>query len=199
MLDSLSRNRDIAAVTLLYAVGWTAVGIRNGASIALPYLVEIIFLGGVILAFDSKRPLDRNLLWAFSGWGFIHMPGGLTYVDGDVLYEYWVLPFLRYDHIVHILGFAVVGLAVANVNRRWLPVDAPRVAGAVVFFGAMGIGAANEVVEFIIGESFPSTNVGDATNLGLDLVANAIGGGWAAIVTTRRLRQPAQEGVDEKT
>ena len=199
MLDSLNRNRDIAAVTLLYAVGWTAVGIRNGASIALPYLVEIFFLGGIILAFDAQRRLDRNLLWAFSAWGFIHMPGGLTEVNGDVLYEYWVLPFLRYDHIVHIFGFAVVGLAVANVNRRWLPFDAPKVAGAVVFFGAIGIGAFNEVVEFIIGESFPSTHVGDAMNLGLDLVANAIGAGWAALVTVRRLRLPTAEVVDEKT
>ena len=199
MLDSLNRNRDIAAVTLLYAVGWTAVGIRNGASIALPYLVEIFFLGGIILAFDAQRQLDRNLLWAFSAWGFIHMPGGLTEVNGDVLYEYWVLPFLRYDHIVHIFGFAVVGLAVANVNRRWLPVDAPKVAAAVVFFGAIGIGAFNEVVEFIIGESFPSTHVGDAMNMGLDLVANAIGAGWAALFTVRRLRLPTAEAIDEKT
>lgn len=195
MWESLTRNRDIVGVTLAYAIAWTAFGVVAGREIAIPYLALIIFVTVILMAIDARRRLDRTLLWAFSAWGFIHMPGGLIEVDGNVLYERWLVPFLRYDHVVHLFGYAVIGLALVNATGRWLPVDAPGVAAAVVFLMAMGIGAANEVVEFVIARRFPSTHVGDEMNLGLDLVANAVGAGVAGLVTLGRLRQQSETRV----
>lgn len=189
MLESLRRNRDIVAFTLVYAVAWTTYGVIAGRSIAIPYLALILFVIVILVAIDAQRPIDRALLWGFSAWGLIHYPGGLIEVQGDVLYEYWVLPFLRYDHISHLVGYYVIGLAVANVTRRWLPADAPWVVFSLVFFMSQGIGALNEVVEFWIAQWFPSTHIGDELNLGLDLMANAVGAAAAGWVTVRRLRE----------
>lgn len=41
--------------------------------------------------------------------------------------------------------------------------------------GAMGLGAVNEIIEFIAVVVFPNTNVGGYINTALDLVFNALG------------------------
>jgi hypothetical protein len=187
MGDSLRRNRDVVGFTLVYSVAWTTYGVVAGRGIAIPYFALILFVIAILTAIDGQREIDRSLLWAFSGWGLIHYPGGLLEVRGDVLYEYWILPFLRYDHVSHLVGYFVIGLAVADVARRWLPEDAPWVVFSLVFFMSQGIGALNEVVEFWIAQWFPSTHIGDELNLGLDLLANAVGAGMAGWLTVSRL------------
>ena len=116
------------------------------------------------------------------------MCGGLVPAGGDrVLYEVWLLPVLRFDHVVHAIGFGFAGLACWESARHAAP-RAFRGRGAVlvVVLGGTGIGALNEMVEFLVSRLVADTNVGGVENTGWDLVANLVGclvaGGWA---TTR--------------
>ena len=56
----------------------------------------------------------------------------------------------------------------------------------------MGLGAVNEIIEFIAVLSFPDTNVGGYLNTSLDLVFNALGAMVAMLVvySTHKIRYP---------
>jgi hypothetical protein len=54
----------------------------------------------------------------------------------------------------------------------------------IVFCAGMGLGALNEVVEFVAVLTMPKTNVGGYVNTGWDLVANAVGA-LVAVVAIR--------------
>ena len=48
--------------------------------------------------------------------------------------------------------------------------------------GGMGLGAFNEIVEFVATLTVPETNVGGYANTGWDLVANGVGATIAAVL-----------------
>jgi uncharacterized membrane protein YjdF len=102
------------------------------------------------------------------------MAGGLVRVDDDrVLYNVWLLPFVRFDHVVHAWGFGFAGLAVWESLRNRLR-GLGSGAGLVVL-GGLAFGAVNEMIEFLITRIVPNTNIGDFENTGWDLVANTVG------------------------
>ena len=127
----------------------------------------------------------------------MHMAGGLVTVPqswptqgSDVLYSLWLVPDrLKYDHVVHAYGFGVAtwvcwqGLCAAVPGSRGLQ---PTV-GLLALAGTAGIGlgALNEVVEFVATLVIPNTNVGGYVNTGWDLVANLVGA-MVAVVLIRR-------------
>jgi hypothetical protein len=55
----------------------------------------------------------------------------------------------------------------------------------------MGLGALNEVVEFLATLALPNTNVGGYLNTGWDLVANLVGAAVAATIIYRLGRRHA--------
>ena len=118
-------------------------------------------------------------------WGALHMAGGLVPTPGEAaLYNTWLLPFLRYDQLTHAIGFGFAGLAVWSYFRH----DLRRgVAGtALAWFGGVGIGGLNEMIEFLLTRIVAETNVGGFENTGWDLVANFVGASAAALWVRRR-------------
>ena len=160
-------------------------------AVAAPYAYvsenhEFIFYIGVMLALiglvvhvHRRVQLHPTCLWLLSLWGLAHMAGGLVTISEEVgvLYSYWLIPGkLKYDQIVHAYGFAVTTWA------AWQGLSAgladPRPTAGMLFLAAcagIGLGATNEVVEFIAVLSMPDTNVGDYANTSWDLVANTLG------------------------
>ena len=83
---------------------------------------------------------------------------------------------LKYDQIVHFYGFAVTAWLLWYLLASLFP--AMRGSRSIVVFAAlasMGLGAANEIVEFTAVMLIPNTNVGGYFNTALDLVFNALG------------------------
>ncbi|MDH4116178.1 MAG: DUF2238 domain-containing protein [Acidimicrobiia bacterium] len=187
MLERLRAHPMIARLTALYIVAWTAIGLTRGSPLAIPYLLEMVALTTLVLVLDRRRPFSTGILAGLSLWGFLHMAGGMTPVGDSTLYETWILPVLRWDQLVHAVGFGFAGVAVFEVFMPWL-VSPPRPAAAawLAFLGSAAIGAINEAVEFLASQLLPFANVGDATNTGLDLIANSVGGAAAAFVSYRR-------------
>ena len=66
--------------------------------------------------------------------------------------------------------------------------------GVAVWFVGMGVGALNEVIEFLATLALPDTNVGGYHNTGRDLIANLLGAATAAVVVVRRIRREPAAG-----
>jgi hypothetical protein len=104
-----------------------------------------------------------------------------------VLYDLWLIPArLKYDQLVHALGFAVTTWACWEALRRALSDRRPRTGPLVLCAAAgMGFGALNEVVEFVAVLVLPETNVGGYESTGWDLVSNLVGSIAAALAIRR--------------
>src|SRR5258708_39725516 len=66
----------------------------------------------------------------------------------------------------------------------------PGVRAIVAMLVCWGVGASNELFEFLSALRFPDAYVGGLENTGWDLAFNALGGGLAAIVCTWGLHRP---------
>ncbi len=65
----------------------------------------------------------------------------------------------------------------------------PAIAWWIVVLGAGALGAANEIVEWILTLTIPGTDVGGYDNTARDLVANLAGGTLVGLWTARRIRR----------
>ncbi len=174
----------VLGVTLGYTAIFGAIFMSAGNSEFLWYVVTLLILVALVAVGQRKAEFSAWILWALSLWGFVHMAGGGVPMAGSVLYAHVVLPvyaagefvFLRYDQIVHFYGFGVTAILLWHLLRRHFPVMVGT-ASLMVFpvLGAMGLGAVNEIIEFIAVVVFPNTNVGGYINTALDLVFNAAG------------------------
>ena len=185
MLARLRAHPGLIAVVGVYYFGFLALGLATGNT-QVPYYA--VFMG-LLLAFvafwDSRRHFSNLVLWGLALWGALHMAGGMIPVSGDrVLYNLWLLPFVRFDHVVHAIGFGFAGMAFWESVRP--TVDQTVASGAAItMVGGLGFGALNEMVEFLITRVVPDTNIGEFENTGWDLVANTVGAGLAALWVRR--------------
>lgn len=179
----------LASFTVIYFVGFSALAYRNGNQEFLFYAVCMgLIIAAVVLAHRWTR-FSPGLLWAMSFWGLLHFAGGNLKVGDDVLYNLWIVrldsrsPILKFDQVVHAYGFAVAAVASWQCLRLSLPAGSKMTWGLClgVWLMGMGLGAANEVVEFIATLLVPNTNVGGYENTGWDLVFNGLGSGLAAL------------------
>ena len=147
------------------------------------YIGVIIFFLWLILYTNKKVNYPNYVLWGLTTWSILHMAGGGLKIGEGVLYGAMLWPLigepyniLKYDQFVHAIGFAVATLAMFHVlkpslkgNFGWKSVS------LVVVMAGLGLGALNEIVEFIATIIVPSTGVGGYENTALDLVSNLIG------------------------
>jgi hypothetical protein len=195
MRSRIAAHPWLAAATLAYVVVWALVGFLVDSPLALPYSLEMAAVSWLVLRLDLRHPFSTMTLAGLSLWGFLHMAGGMIPVGEANLYETWILPVLRWDQLVHAVGFGFAGVAMFEVYEPWLSENpAPRAAAWTAFLGASAIGALNEAIEFLASQVLPFANIGDEVNTGLDLIANTLGGLAAAWIVHRRTRtaSPAQ-------
>ena len=175
----------IALFTAAYVLAFTAWFLIRGNFEFVVYVLTMLVL--ITLVGRSLRSAEYpgSMLWALSFWGLLHMAGGGVPIGETVLYSAQVVPItsesgemtlLKYDQIVHAYGFGVTAWVLWHLMRRHYPALAGTKTILVYpALGAMGLGAINEIVEFIAVLSVPETNVGGYLNTALDLVFNAVG------------------------
>jgi putative membrane protein len=116
------------------------------------------------------------------------MVGGLVEAGDHIVYEWMVIPgTLRFDKVVHAFGFGFATLACYELLRPSYG-GTDRGAAAFAALAGLGLGALNEMVEFLIARYSASSNVGGFTNTGWDLVFNTIGATIAAAYCVARPR-----------
>lgn len=170
----------------------------------LIYIGVIIFFLLLILATNRRVDYPNGVLWGLTLWAFLHMSGGSLSIRGTRLYEVMLLPLsedypvFRYDQFVHIVGFGVATLAMYYLLRPLLKESLSRWAALsiVVVMAGLGVGALNEIIEFLATVLLPETGVGGYVNTSLDLVADLLGAIFALIVI--RLRYPRPSGTGKE-
>jgi hypothetical protein len=191
MLLVARQHPALAAFSLAYLVGLTAYGFIDGRDNALVYLafMTCAFVG-VSLA-HARIGFSGLTLWGLTLWGLAHMLGGLVVVGDEVLYGMQLVPGLvRFDQAVHAFGFGFGTLAAWEALRPHLDLERERTPGpaVIVALAGMGVGALNEVLEFLATRVLPETNVGGFENTGWDLVFNTLGASAAAVLIHRSSR-----------
>lgn len=181
--ENLSLGRLLAlCFTVLYTAlsGFYFSAIGNTEF--LGYIVVIallVALGGTILVYAR---VPAWLLWLLSSVGLLHLLGAAVLVHGDILYNYVPFPienptgltFIKFDQIVHTYGTGVAAalayfFLARNTSFHWL--------GLLVFsvLVASGVGALNEIIEFLAKMTVPDTDVGGYYNTAVDLCVNLLG------------------------
>ncbi len=149
------------------------------------YVLVMVVLAGLIYAVDRRVGLHPLTLWGLSLWGLLHMLGGLVVVSEEtgVLYGFWIVPGrLRFDQAVHAFGFGISTWMCWQGIVHALPERRPTAGNLfLAALAGMGLGALNEIVEFVATLTIPETNVGGYLNTGWDLVANAAGATLAVL------------------
>lgn len=195
---AVRRRPALAGFALTYLVGFGILGAVVGAELTVPYLLVVSLLMLTVVRLDARFDLGRPLLWALAVWGLAHMAGGVIPLDDDrTLYNAILgVDLIRYDRLVHAFGFGAATYACGVVMRRWIPAGSYDVAAlGIVVLAGMGVGALNEMVEFIATLVLDDTNVGGFDNTGWDLVFDFAG----ALVAAGILSSSAwsRERVDE--
>lgn len=170
-------------INLAMIVGFGVVFIgRRNYEFMIYVAVIIALLGAVAL---TRRKIDYTLgsLVGLTVWAALHLAGGGVPVGDGRLYDVILVPvsstypILRYDQVVHIWGFGACTLVAYCLLDRMLkrPIDDSVALGFVLIMAGLGMGALNEVVEFIVSQCVPESGVGGYMNTALDLCSDLIG------------------------
>lgn len=169
---------------LAYVVAFSVYYIRIRNFEFLWYIGVLLFFIILIAGTLHKSKFDYLILWGLSIWGFLHMAGGGIRVGDGVLYALELIPLvvtedffvLKFDQLVHFYGFGVTTLIAYHLLK---PYWNERVNYKIVYPAlvaiSMGLGALNEIVEFMAVVAFTETGVGGYFNTTLDLVFNTFG------------------------
>lgn len=170
-----------AALFAVTLVGFTIYAAIDGNAEFLFYAATMIVMAGVVFAVDRVVQLSMLAIYGLLAWAVMHLAGGNVPVGGEVLYNFRPAPWLpKYDQATHFFGFAVATLVCweclrgALARRGAATKPSTGLVTACVLM-SIGLGALNEVIEFVAVLTMPDTNVGGYTNTGWDLVSNLIG------------------------
>jgi putative membrane protein len=161
----------------------TFMAINQGNHEFLFYGFTLLIIIYILVELHRRVTFTRTALWLLTIWGFLHMIGGTVPVSPEfvpdegsaVLYSFRLRPDLpRYDQIIHAFGFFSATVACWEAVRVLLGARRSVTLSIIAAIMGMGLGALNEVIEFIA-TRITDTNVGGYTNTGWDLVSNTIG------------------------
>lgn len=157
----------------------------------LMYVGVIVFFLLLIVSTNHIINYPQIVLWGLTIWAILHMSGGSLYVGERRLYELMLMQLVgepyyifKYDQFVHIIGFGVATLAMYYLlkpllkgdHNKWISLS------IIVVMAGLGVGALNEIIEFMATVVMPQTGVGGYINTSLDLVADLIGAMGAIVV-----------------
>lgn len=191
----MTRILPVAIFTVAYTLAFTAWFLSAGNWEFIVYILTMVGLIALVGLTLDKAGYPLPLLWALSLWGLLHMAGGGVPVNGSVLYNLVLVPLvdvsgspiLKYDQAVHAYGFGVTAWLLHQLLKRHFPSSRGTwTAFTYPLFGAMGLGALNEMIEFSAVLMVPDTNVGGYVNTALDLCFNALGAFIAVLILAAR-------------
>jgi hypothetical protein len=166
-------ERVAALVVVAAVVGFGLYGFTHHAPSTVAYLFSVIALC-IALALIRREPLPGWIALGLAGLAAGHLAGGLVTVGDDVLYNvHPPLRMLQYDHVFHATASGLATIVLWTFLSREL--DSVPVALAVSALGGLGVGAINELIEFLATLAHHGRHVGGYRNTGWDLMSNAVG------------------------
>ena len=176
---------------LIYIIAFSAYYISIKNYEFLIYILILVIIFSLVLFTLKRSKFDYTILWGLSLWGLLHMAGGGVRIDGATLYSMKIIYLfnvgdtyvLKFDQLVHAFGFMVATLAGYHLLKPYLNEKTNyKVVYPLLIAIGMGLGALNEIAEFIAVLMVQSTGVGGYFNTLLDIVFNTIGAIIAVII-----------------
>jgi len=188
----------LLAINLVLIVGFGASFLVRLNYEFLIYVGVIIFFLGLIWLSLGKVDYTLGTLVSLTVWSALHMSGGAIPVGDGRLYDTILIPLsdtcpiIRYDQLVHVWGFGAATLAMYCLLKRVLvkPVRNRVALSIVLAMAGLGMGALNEIVEFIVSTIVPESGVGGYLNSSLDLCADLLGALLALVYIRLRYLPP---------
>jgi uncharacterized membrane protein YjdF len=185
-MSARSIETAVLKLVLLAIATFGIHGVASGSKTTATYMLVVSTGVAVVTLMQRRRPLPPPLVAALGLLAVAHLAGGLITVGNDVLYNAWIgNAALRFDHVVHPVGVFLGAL----VLWHWFgETEGTRAPSPVVWaLAGLGLGALNEVVEFVATLAHNGAHVGGYENTGWDLVCNIAGAIAAGQVIRRRL------------
>ncbi len=184
----------IFLINIIYLIIFLIIFLQRKNYEFVGYVVVVSLVLILVLYTNKKVNYPNIALWGLTLWGIMHMCGGGVLFNESTkkLYAVILIPLVtgeynifRYDQLVHIVGFGVSTLIMYAILKSHINFKAKgKVAlGITVIMAGLGVGAVNEIIEFIA-TTMVETGVGGYVNNSLDLVADLIGAliAWGYIV-----------------
>jgi putative membrane protein len=184
-------NKNIPLIvlflTIAYVIGFGIYYLMAKNYEFMWYIVIMIFLIGLMIKLHSKFEFSNGVLIGASIWGLMHMLGGSLMIGGKRLYSYmiWDLnvvdfagtPIFKFDQFAHFYCYIVVTLILFYIFRAYLDFKKMNwfAVSVLLVFAGMGVGALNEIFEFLPVLFLEETGVGDYFNTMWDIVFNTLG------------------------
>jgi putative membrane protein len=179
-------ERFIVYFTFLYTLIFSVNALARGNVEFIYYTALMVLSISIILFVHRKMHFYPIVLLSLSLLGLLHLLGGNITIGATRLYDLYFFPgAFRYDNLVHMFGSGIMVMLAHALITPILDNEFEKRRGyfvlLLVLIG-MGLGAINELVEFLAVLVFDvSQQVGDYTNTLLDLVFNTIGSSFMAI------------------
>jgi hypothetical protein len=192
----LRRNRESATAFAVAVLLLSAVALARHETARLrPYLQVVAALVVLTALADRAAQFSRPMVAALTSLVILHLVGGLMTPLGNAptFYETWLIQgVVKFVQAVHLYGSAVLTFACAHLVIGLLG-DAVHRGRGLAFVAALmacGLGALNELVEFLFGLNNPHFFAGGMENTGWDLAFNLAGAviGAVLIVSTHERR-----------
>lgn len=184
-------EKAILVFTCLYLIAFSAYFIRQFNIEFIAYVGVILFIFTLLYATLDKTKIPAPILGGLSLWGLLHMMGGSIPSADGVLYNWRMYPFfdgggelyiLKFDQFVHLYLYAVVALLFLHLLRNYFANQHSQILiGFIAVMASIGVGAVNEIIEFIAVLTVPDNNVGGYYNTALDIVFNFAGALFAVL------------------
>lgn len=184
-------EKVILAFTVIYTATFSVYFIGHFNIEFIGYIGVILFIFALLYATLDKTKIPASILGGLSLWGLLHMMGGSIPIADGVLYNWKMYPFfdgggelyiLKFDQFVHLYLYAIVALLFLHLLRNFFANQHSQLLiGFIAVTASMGVGALNEVIEFIAVLTVPDNNVGGYYNTVLDIVFNFAGALFAVV------------------
>jgi putative membrane protein len=190
----LSRaERAATGVAAVAVAGFAGYGFATHSPSTVGYVSSVLVIAAAVMGL-RRAVLPPLLAAGLASAAIVTLAGGLIRVGHDVLYNANTGPYspslgthyLQYDHFAHAYCSFVI------VFACWFMLAAPyagqgrrRDLVLLAVGAALGLGALNEMVEFIATLAHHGAHAGGYWNTGWDLVANFTGATAAGLVLAR--------------
>ena len=147
------------------------------------YIVILVAILLLVAVIARRYKFSPYLLWGLSIWGLLHMAGGGVKVGSEVLYALQIVHLvdigdtyiLKYDQLIHGYLYFVVAIFIYELMKKVRGRMNGFLFYFVIFLASIGIGALNEIAEFMPVIFVGRTGVGGYANNMIDLIFNSLG------------------------
>lgn len=163
------------------------------------YVGVIFVILATVLSTISYTNFPAWQMWLLSLWGLLHVLGGAVHMKDGVLFAHHIVQvvdrggdfyILKYDQVVHAYLYGLVATMALFIIRQLKPtVPSAGVMAILAILTASGVGALNEIMEFVISLNMKN-GVGGYQNTMLDIIFNLLGAVVASLIYAFFTRRP---------